>query len=139
MSSRYSIDDFIAGSNLAYRLITALARSPSSNAEYQAALLQLSDVQHAFLNMDQLYRTKALSRDTANGLSLITRSTMEIMGKHLDRMKAAQQKLGSANSAEEAWCKTGWTIWNKDDLAALKTELEKKLEAINTLLSVACR
>jgi hypothetical protein len=133
MSFGYSVGDFIAGANLTYRLIRALSASQGASIEYQEAMVELGAIQQAFLQVSQMRASSILSQATINAASHIIISSLEIIGRFLDKSQKYQRRLSGGDS----WCKIGWALFKKDELKGLRDSLHVKLSAVNLLLSSA--
>ncbi|CAH0016426.1 unnamed protein product [Clonostachys rhizophaga] len=96
MSFGYSVGDFIAGANITYRLIRILADSSGASEEYQEAMLELSAMQQAFLQVSQMTQNPVIPQATVNSASHIVMSAMDIISHFLDRSRRYQKKLGGA-------------------------------------------
>ena len=136
----YGVGDFITGANLAYRLIHALSTTQGASVEYQEAMHELTSIQQTFLHVGQMRASNILSPATVNAASHIIISSMEVIGKFLDRTKMYQQRLGRSNRSVmvmDSWCRIGWALFKKEELKSLRDTLHVKLSAINVLLSSA--
>lgn len=133
MSFGYSVGNFIAGANLSYRLIRCLSDSRGACMEYQEAIAELGSIQQAFLQVSQMRADSRISQSTINAASHIVISSMEIIGRFLERTRNYQKRLSSG----DGWTKIGWTLFKKEELRSLRDSLHVKLSAVNTLLSVA--
>ena len=140
MSFGYSISDFIAGSNLTYQLIHALAETQGACQEYQEAMQELGAIQQTFLQVSQLKASNLVSQSTLNGASHIILSSIKIIEDFLSRTREYQKRL-SGNSPRslvvDSWCRVGWALFKKEELRILKETLHGKLAAVNVLLSTA--
>jgi hypothetical protein len=133
MSFGYGVGDFIAGANLTYRLIRALSASQGASIEYQEAMFELRAIQQVFLQVSQMRASSILSQATINAASHIIISSLEIIGRFLDKSQKYQRRLSGGDS----WCKIGWALFKKDELKGLRDSLHVKLSAVNLLLSSA--
>ncbi|MCJ1240844.1 hypothetical protein MMC14_008848 [Varicellaria rhodocarpa] len=136
----YGVGDFIAGANLTYRLIHALSTTQGTSVEYQDAMQELANIQQTFLQVSQMRISNILSPTTVNAVAHIIISSMEVMGKFLDRTKTYQQRLGRCSESTmvaDSWCRMGWALFKQEELKSLRDTLHMKLSAINVLLSSA--
>ncbi|KAK8001728.1 hypothetical protein PG991_013950 [Apiospora marii] len=145
MSFGYSIGDFVAGYNVTYRLVRILAESRGASIEYQEAMVELGAMEQVFLEAGNLVNSKLHSRDIKNGIACIVLSTVDIIDSFYERSRQYQQRLGerrskrarSVASLESSWCKVGWTLFKKEELRALKTQLHERLTSVHVLLGMA--
>ena len=138
MSFGYSIGDFIAGANLTYQVIHALSSSRGACIEYQEAINELGCMQQAFLQVGHLKQSHSICPATTNAVSYLVISSMEIIGKFLERTKFYQRRLSENHSGRAgSWQKIGWTLFKKNELVQLKDTLHMKLHAVSVLLSTS--
>ena len=140
MSFGYSVGDFIAGANLTYRLIQALSETQGACVEYQEAMHELSSIQHTFLQVSQMKPSPLLNQATINAASHIVLSSMEIIGRFLERTKKYQKRLSGkpgGSVVADSWRKMGWALFKKEELKNLRDDLQMKLIAVSVLLSAA--
>ncbi len=147
MSFGYAIGDFIAGANLAHRLIRIMAESRGASEEYQEAMTELCGVQQAFIYISQVARSGVLLPATLNSVSYIVMSSMDIIAKFMERTKEYRRQLEKGSTVNAAggvrvsvggrWCQVGWALYKKDELKSLRDSLHCRLVAINTLFAAA--
>ncbi|KAI0154207.1 hypothetical protein GGR57DRAFT_492264 [Xylariaceae sp. FL1272] len=126
MSFGFGVGDFIAGANLAHKLIRVMTESRGASIEYQEALAELCGIQQVFIQITQLSRNDILPKSTLNALAQIIMPSMAIIADFLDR-----------GGLESSWCKVGWALFRRDELKMLRDTLHARLSAINTLLAAA--
>ncbi|KAI1263794.1 hypothetical protein F5Y18DRAFT_116405 [Xylariaceae sp. FL1019] len=138
MSFGFGVGDFIAGANLAHKLIRVMTETRGASIEYQEALAELCGIQQVFIQITQLSRNDILPKSTLNALAQIIMPSMAIIADFLDRTKHYQAKLSrKAGGLESSWCKVGWALFRRDELKMLRDTLHARLSAINTLLAAA--
>ena len=146
MSYSYSVSDFIAGANLAYKLVRIMAESRGASEEYQEAMTELCGIQQAFIHVGQITSSKMFPQATLNSASFIVLSSMDIIARFLERTSDYRKQLESNNNDNVgglggtitgSWCKVGWALYRRDELRSLRDSLHTRLVAINTLFVVA--
>lgn len=140
MSFGYSIGDFIAGANLSYKLFKALSSSRGASQEYQEAVMEISAIHQAFLQVGRMTSNPTLSHATINAASCIVLSSMSIIDDFLERTKRYRERLcgrTQGNTLSDSWQKMGWALFGKEELKALKDALHLKLNSISVLLATA--
>ncbi|KAI2618551.1 hypothetical protein GGS26DRAFT_584906 [Hypomontagnella submonticulosa] len=137
MSFGFSVGDFIAGANLAHKLIRVMTETRGASAEYQEALAEVCGIQQIFIQLTQLCRSEVLPRATLNSLAQIIMPSMITIADFLDRTKHYQAKLAPGGGLSSSWCKMGWALFRKEELKLLRDTLHSRLSAINTLLAAA--
>ncbi|KAI1410683.1 hypothetical protein F5Y13DRAFT_167152 [Hypoxylon sp. FL1857] len=137
MSFGFGVGDFIAGANLAHKLIRVMTETRGATAEYQEALAEVCGIQQIFIQLTQLCRSEVLPRATLNSIAQIVMPSMKIIADFLDKIKNYQAKLSSNGGLSSSWCKMGWALFRKDELKALRDTLHSRLSAISTLLTAA--
>ena len=137
MSFGYGVGDFIAGANLAHKLIRVMTETRGASVEYQEAMAELCGIQQVFIQISQLSRSEILPRSTFNALAQLVMPSMGIIADFLDRTKYYQKKLDGGRGLSTSWCKMGWALFKKEELKLLRDQLHTRLSAINTLLSAA--
>ena len=138
MSFEFSAGDFIAGSNLTYRLIRALSDTRGASAEYQETILELGSIQQTFLEISRMKESKYLSKATINAASYIILSSIELIGDFLERTKKYRSQFCVKNgSLSGSWQKLGWVLFKSEELKCLRNALHLKLSSIGVLLSTA--
>ncbi|KAI1758636.1 hypothetical protein GGR53DRAFT_516411 [Hypoxylon sp. FL1150] len=137
MSFGFSIGDFIAGADLAYKLIRVMSETRGASIEYQEALAELCGIQQTFMQITQLGRSEILPKATLNALAQISMPSMTIIADFLDRTKHYQSKLTKGGGLGGSWCKVGWALYRRDELKLLRDTLHARLSAINALLAAA--
>jgi len=141
MSFGYGVGDFIAGANLAHKLIRVMAETRGASEEYQDAMTELCGIQQAFIHVSQITRSNLLPQATLNSASCIVLSSMDIIARFLERTREYRKMLdsntGGANSMSRSWCKVGWSLYKRDELRSLRDSLHCRLVAINTLFAAA--
>ncbi|KAK7427307.1 hypothetical protein QQZ08_006244 [Neonectria magnoliae] len=128
ISFGYSVGDFIGGANLACQLIRILTDTRGASIEYQEAILKLSAMQQAFLQVNQLSRNPVIPLATINSASHIVVSGMEIISSFLGRSRGYQKRLSSGHQRHQhsmsdgadSWAKFGWMLSKKDELNQLR-------------------
>ncbi|KAF5017060.1 hypothetical protein F66182_11066 [Fusarium sp. NRRL 66182] len=133
MSFGYSVGDVLAGANLTYRLLRAMADTKGASTEYFEAMAELSNIQQAFLQTSQIRSHEQLPPATINALSHIVLSSMDTIAKFLDRTK----QYPRSKSFQNSWYKVGWTLYKSHELRALRDSLHSRLASIQVLLSAA--
>lgn len=142
MSFGFSVGDFLAGANLAYRLIRALSESRGSSMEYQEVIQELGCIQHTFLHIELINSRRVFSQATINAISHILGSSMEVMGRFLQQTEKYRKSLsgnGGQSLAADSWRKIGWSLFQKEELIGLRSTLQTRLAAVNILVSAANR
>ena len=138
MSFGYSIGDLMAGANLTYRVIHALTSSTGASDEYQEAINELGCMQQTFLQVGHLKRSHAVCQATINAVSHLVISSIETIGKFLEKIKLYQRRLSeNYGGMAGSWQKVGWTLFKKEELMRLRDTLHVRLNAVNVLLSAA--
>ncbi|CAM1504622.1 Fc.00g022130.m01.CDS01 [Cosmosporella sp. VM-42] len=139
MSFGYSVGDVIAGANLTYRLLRAMADTKGASVEYLEAMTELSGMQQAFLQLSQIKSHGMLPPATINAASHIVLSSMEIIAKFLERTREYQQQLSDPRSTgfQNSWYKVGWTLYKSHELRTLRDSLHTRLTSLHVLLSAA--
>ncbi|KAI0816764.1 hypothetical protein GGR55DRAFT_252877 [Xylaria sp. FL0064] len=137
MSFGFSVGDFIAGANLAHKLIRVMTETRGASIEYQEALAELCGIQQVFIQITQLSRNEILPKATLNSLAQIIMPSMAIIADFLDRTKHYQTKLSQGGGLSSSWCKVGWALYRKEELKLLHDTLHARLSAINALLAAA--
>lgn len=140
MSFGWSIGDLLAGANLTYTLINNLSDSQGACIEYQEAISELSAFQNAFLKIERLRASNTVDPALLNGAFHLVSSAMGLIGDFLEKTKVYRRRCqaGSPGSMISAtWLKAGWTLFRKDELVTLKTELNAKLALLSLLLAAA--
>ncbi|KAI8629915.1 hypothetical protein F5Y19DRAFT_474858 [Xylariaceae sp. FL1651] len=135
MSFGFGVGDFIAGANLAHKLIRVMTETRGASIEYQEALAELCGIQQVFIQITQLSRNEILPKATLNSLAQIIMPSMGIIADFLDRTKHYQTKLSGGSGLSSSWL--GWALFRKDELKLLRDTLHSRLSAINTLLAAA--
>ena len=125
--------------SLTYKLIRVLSDSCGASDEYQEAMLELSAMQQAFLQVNQMCNSPIIPQATINSASHIVMSAMDIISEFLERSKTYQRKLGQPNATEtgSSWCKVGWALFKKEELVQLRDSLHARLSSVSILLSAA--
>ena len=142
MSFGLSAEDFLAGANLAYRLIRALSESRGSSMEYQEVTQELGCIQHTFLHVELISSRKVFSQATINAISHILSSSMDVMERFFQQTEKYRKSLsrnGTHSLAADSWRKIGWSLFQKEELIALRSTLQTRLTAVNILVSAANR
>ncbi|KAK4453880.1 hypothetical protein QBC34DRAFT_393629 [Podospora aff. communis PSN243] len=141
MSFGYAIGDFIAGANLAHRLIRIMAETRGSSEEYREAMTELCGIQQAFIYVNQIIRSGTLPKATVNSASYIVLSSMEIIAKFLEQTKEYRRQLEASGNnlsgVSGSWCKVGWALYKKEELRSLRDSLHCRLVSVNTLFAAA--
>ncbi|TGJ87497.1 hypothetical protein E0Z10_g1323 [Xylaria hypoxylon] len=137
MSFGFSVSDFIAGADLAHKLIRVMTETRGASIEYQEALAELCGIQQVFIQITQLSRNEILPKATLNSLAQIIMPSMVIIADFLDRTKHYQTRLSRGGGLSGSWCKIGWALYRKEELKLLRDTLHARLSAINTLLAAA--
>ncbi|KAI2463556.1 hypothetical protein F4781DRAFT_416305 [Annulohypoxylon bovei var. microspora] len=137
MSFGFGVGDFIAGANLAHKLIRVMTETRGATAEFQEALAEVCGIQQIFIQLTQLCRSEILPRATLNSIAQIIMPSMTTIADFLDRTKHYQEKLSPSGGLSGSWCKMGWALFRKDELKILRDTLHSRLSSINTLLTAA--
>ncbi|KAI1343154.1 hypothetical protein F5Y15DRAFT_278667 [Xylariaceae sp. FL0016] len=137
MSFGFGIGDFIAGANLAHKLIRVMTETRGASLEYQEALAELCSIQQVFIQVTQLSRNEILPKATLNSLAQIIMPSMTTIADFLNKTKHYQIKLSPGGGLSSSWSKMGWALFRKDELKLLRDTLHLRLSAINTLLAAA--
>ncbi|KAK8137565.1 hypothetical protein PG984_003058 [Apiospora sp. TS-2023a] len=145
MSFGYSVGDFVTGYNVTCQLVRILAGSRGACLEYQEATTELRAMEEIFLKVGDLVKSMLYPRDITNGVASISLSAIDVIDRFYERSKEYQDQLGQRRSDHEkatisfesSWCKIGWTLFKKEELRALKTQLHERLTSINLLLGMA--
>ncbi|KAH6648949.1 hypothetical protein BKA67DRAFT_661886 [Truncatella angustata] len=138
MSFGYSVGNFIAGYNLTYDLIKILSDSRRASMEYQEAVVELSDMEQAFLKAGHLVSSKALSKYINYGIACIVLSSVDIIENFHERSRKYQRELSQGKGGiVRTWRHFGWTPVKKEELRTLKNQLQERLISVNTLMTIA--
>ncbi|KAI0887769.1 uncharacterized protein GGS22DRAFT_88928 [Annulohypoxylon maeteangense] len=137
MSFGFGVGDFIAGANLAHKLIRVMTETRGASAEFQEALAEVCGIQQILIQLTQLCRSEVLPRATLNSIAQIVMPSMTTIADFLDRTKHYQEKLSPRGGLSGSWCKMGWALFRKDELKLLRDTLHSRLSSINTLLAAA--
>jgi hypothetical protein len=142
MSFGFSVGDFLAGANLAYRLIRALSETRGARMEYQEVIDELGCIQQTFLQVEHMSSSNIFCQATINAISHIMNSSIDVMARFLEQTEKYRQSLssnGGQSLAAESWRKIGWSLFKKEELTSLRDTLQTRLTAINILVSTASR
>ena len=136
MSFGYSIGDVMTGSDMIYRLLRAMSETKGASVEYLDAMTELSSMQQAFLQLDQINSHKMLPPATINAATHIILSSMDIIFKFLERTKEYQKQLSDPRSTgfQSSWYKVGWTLYKTHELRTLRDSLHTRLTSLRVLL-----
>jgi len=137
MSFGFGVGDFIAGANLAHKLIKVMTETRGASIEYQEALAELCSIQQVFIQVSRLSGLGILPQATLNSLAQLVIPSMAIISDFLDKTKHYQERLSPGGGLKSSWCKMGWALFKKDELRALRDSLHSRLSAINTLLTAS--
>lgn len=140
MSFGFSAGDFVAGANLAYRLIRALSETQGATMEYQEAIQELGCIQQTFLHVGQMRASNLFCQATLNAISYIVHSSKKIMTRFLEKTEKYRQNLtgsGASSLVTSSWRKIGWSLYKKQELVDLKMSLRTRLMAISVLVATA--
>lgn len=141
MSFGFSVGDFIAGAELAYKLIRALSETQGATMEYQEAIQELGCIQQTFLHVGHMRASNLFSQATLNAIACMVHSSKEIMARFLEKTEKYRRSLsgtgGTSSRAADSWRKIGWSLYKKQELVDLKTSLRTRLMAISVLVSTA--
>lgn len=139
MSFGYSVGDALAGANLTYRVFRIMADSKGASIEYHEAMSELSAMQQAFLQVEEVRKNKMLPPATINAVSHIVLSSIDIIASFLDRTKMYQKQLEDSRHSgiQNSWYKVGWTLYKSDELKSLRDTLHSRLTSVHLLLSAA--
>ncbi|KAI0898997.1 hypothetical protein F4806DRAFT_506843 [Annulohypoxylon nitens] len=137
MSFGFGVGDFIAGANLAYKLIRVMTETRGATDEFQEALAEVCGIQQIFIQLTQLCRSETLPRPVLNSIAQIIMPSMTTIADFLDKATKYQKKLSPQGGLSSSWCKMGWALFRKDELKLLHDTLHSRLSAINTLLDAA--
>jgi hypothetical protein len=142
MSFGFSVGDFLAGANLAYRLIRSLSETRGASMEYQEVICELGYIQQTFLHVEHMNSSNIFSRATINAISHIMNTSIDVMARFLEKTEKYRQSLsnnGGQSLVADSWRKIGWSLFKKDELADLRNTLQTGLTAVNILISTASR
>ena len=138
-----SVGDIITLSLLIKNLAKSLDDSRGASAEYQAIIRELSSLEHALSQVEEVFRTfnrsgelNALDR-TANQC---VEQCRECIMKYKERTKKFERSLqagGSNNIFRDTTLKLRWQAFEKDDLPKFRVELHAHCIFINMLLTSA--
>ncbi|KAI1446554.1 hypothetical protein F5Y02DRAFT_416843 [Annulohypoxylon stygium] len=134
MSFGFGVGDFIAGANLAYKLIQLMTQTQGATKEFQEALAEVCGIQQIFIQLTQLCRSESLPQATLNSMAHIIIPSMTIIADFLNKIKSYQEKLAASNGISTTWCRMGWALCKSDELKLLRDTLHSRLTSINTLL-----
>ena len=141
MSFGFSVGDFVAAANLAYKLVLALSESSGSSMEYQQLIQDLSCVHRTLLQVEQMKGANQLNQSTINALIYQVNSTKIPMQAFLEKTEKYRKALGGGGSStimKDSWRKIGWSLHKKEEVKALRDLLQLRLLSMNVLLSTAC-
>ena len=141
MSFGFSVGDFVAAANLAYKLVLALSDSSGSSMEYQQLILDLSCVRRTLLQVEQMKNANQLNPSTINALRYQVENTKQPIRAFLEKTEKYRKALGGfgpSNTVKDSWRKIGWSLLKTDEVKALRDLLQLRLLSINILLSTAC-
>jgi hypothetical protein len=113
MSFGFSVGDFIAGAQLAYKLCKAVSDVKGSAKELQELVTQLDVVHKVLIQVDQLRATNQLAQPTVNALLFVVNTANETMGSFLHQNQPYFESLkagGSGFSATDAYRKLKWPM-----------------------------
>ena len=138
-----SVGDIITLSLLIKNLAKSLDDSRGASAEYQAITRELSSLEHALSQVEEIFTTfnrsgelNALDR-TANQC---VEQCREYIMKYKERTKKFERSLqagGSSNKFRDTTLKLRWQAFEKDDLPEFRVELHAHCIFINMLLTSA--
>ena len=138
-----SVGDIITLSLFIKDLAKSLDDSRGASAEYQAITRQLSSLEHALSQVEEVFKTlnhsgtlSALDR-TANKC---VEQCRESITKYKERTKKFERSLqagGSRNIFRDTTSKLKWQAFEKDDLPKFRVELHTHCIFINMLLTLA--
>ncbi|GJN84384.1 hypothetical protein VFPFJ_07496 [Purpureocillium lilacinum] len=139
MSFGYSVGDVITGANLTYKLIRIMAGTKGASDEYLEAMSELSAMQQAFLQVDQIRAHKVLPPATVNAFSFIVASSIDLIASFLEKSKGYQRRLENPKDSafQSSWYKVGWTLYKSHELRQLRDALHTRLASIQMLLSAS--
>ena len=138
-----SVGDIITLSLLIKNLAMSFDDSRGASAEYQAITRELSSLEHALLQVEEVFKAfnhssnlSALDR-TANQCVEQCRKSIT---KYKERTKGFERSLqagGSRNIFRDTSSKLKWQAFEKDDLPKLRVEVHSHCIFINMLLTSA--
>lgn len=138
-----SVGDIITLSLLIKNLAKSLDDSRGASAEYQAITRELSSLEHALSQVEEVFTTFNRSGDL-NALDRTANQCVEqcreCIMKYKERTKKFERSLqagGSSNIFKDATSKLRWQAFEKDDLPKLRVELHAHCIFINMLLTSA--
>jgi hypothetical protein len=106
--------------------------------EYQEAVVELSDMEQAFLKAGHLVSSKALSKYINYGIACIVLSSVDIIENFHERSRKYQRELSPGKGGiVRTWRHFGWTPVKKEELRTLKNQLQERLISVNTLMTIA--
>ena len=138
-----SVGDIITLSLLIKNLAKSLNDSRGASAEYQAITRELSSLEHALSQVEEVFitfnRSGALNAldQTANQC---VQQCRECIMKYKERTKKFEGSLqvgGSGNIFRDTTSKLRWQAFEKDDLPNFRVELHAHCMFINMLLTSA--
>lgn len=138
-----SVGDIITLSLLIKNLAKSFDDSQGASAEYQAITRELTSLEHALSQVEEVFKTS----DHSGNLSALDRTAnqcveqcRESITKYKERTKKFERSLqagGSRNILRDTTSKLRWQAFEKDDLPKFRVELHTHCVFINMLLTSA--
>ena len=138
-----SVGDIITLSLPIKNLAKSLDDSRGASAEYQAIIRELSSLEHALSQVEEVFKTLNYS----GNLSALERTAnqcveqcRESITKYKERTKKFERSLqagSSRNILRDTTSKLKWQAFEKDDLPKFRVELHTHCIFINMLLTSA--
>ena len=138
-----SVGDIITLSLLIKSLANSFDDSRGASAEYQAITRELTSLEHALSQVEEVFKTlnhsgnlSALDR-TANQCVEQCRESITKYKKRTKKFERSLQAGGSRNILRDTTSKLKWQAFEKDDLPKFRVELHTHCIFINMLLTSA--
>ena len=138
-----SVGDIITLSLLIKDLAKSFDDSRGASAEYQAITRELTSLEHALSQVEEVFKTL----NHSGNLSALDRAAnqcveqcRESITKYKEKKKKFERSLqagGSGNVLRDAASKLKWHAFEKDDLPKVRLELHTHCIFINLLLNTA--
>ena len=138
-----SVGDIITLSLLIKDLAKSFDDSRGASAEYQAINRELTSLEHALSQVEEVFKTL----NHSGNLSALDRTANQCVGqcresitKYQERTKKFERSLqagGSGNVLRDAASKLKWQAFEKDDLPKFRLELHTHCNSINMFLNTA--
>lgn len=137
MSFGFSVGDFIAAAELAYKLGKALAHD--SRESYAQLIGQLDSVQKVLLQIEDMHNADQFVASTINALMFIADSIKELVGSFLSRYEKYSKSLkpgGSGNAFRDGYRKVRWAF-KEEEVQKLQNQLHFALTSMTCLMTAA--